>query len=98
VKNTKLSASLEQYAGTYNDPLYGDMTVTVEGDRATLQFAGGAVADLFHWHYDTFDVQWREPIYRAYYRTAAVFSLDSAGKPSRLDMRLNRDQIEAKRK
>ncbi|HYI10130.1 MAG TPA: serine hydrolase [Thermoanaerobaculia bacterium] len=97
-KNTKLSVPLTQYAGTYNDPLFGDMTVTVDGERATLQFAGGAIADLYHWHYDTFDVQWRDPVYRAYFRTAAAFSLDADGKPSRLDMRINRDTIEAKRK
>jgi hypothetical protein len=70
----------------------------VDGDKATLQFAGGAIADLSHWHYDTFDVQWREPMQRAYYRTAAVFSLDSDGKPARLEMQLNRDKIEGKRK
>jgi CubicO group peptidase (beta-lactamase class C family) len=96
-KNTKPPVALAQYAGTYNDPLFGDMTVTVEGDHTVLQFAGGEKANLSHWHYDTFDVLWRDPLLRAYYGAAAVFSLDADGKPARLDMRLGRDVIEAKR-
>jgi CubicO group peptidase (beta-lactamase class C family) len=98
VQDTKPSVALAQYAGIYNDPLFGDMTVTLEGAHLVLQFAGGEKADLPHWHYDTFDVQWRDPLLRAYFRAAAAFSLDADGKPSRLDMRLNRDTIEAKRK
>jgi CubicO group peptidase (beta-lactamase class C family) len=96
-KNTKPSVALEKYAGTYTDPLFGDMTVTLEEDRLVLQFSGGEKADLAHWHYDTFDVQWRDPLLRAYFRAALAFSLDADGRPSRLDMRLNRDTIEAKR-
>lgn len=98
VRNTKPSVALAEYAGTYNDPLFGDMTVTTEGDHLLLQFAGGEKADLLHWHYDTFDVRWHQPLLRAYFRAALAFSLNADGKPSRIDMRLNRDTIEAKRK
>jgi CubicO group peptidase (beta-lactamase class C family) len=98
VKNTHPSVALAEYAGTYNDPLFGDMKVTLQGDKLALQFAGGEIADLSHWHYDTFEVFWREPLLRWYYGTAVTFSLDGDGKPSRLQMRLNRDDIDAKKK
>lgn len=97
VPNTKPSRPLDAYAGTYEDRLHGDMVVRLEGKRLTLQFGGGDVADLEHWHYDTFRVVWRDRAYD-WADTLAPFSLDAAGVPVRFMMRLNRDVIEATRK
>jgi CubicO group peptidase (beta-lactamase class C family) len=49
------------YAGTYMDSLYLDATVHVEGDRLVLQFWDDPdmIADLEHWHHDTFRAVWR---------------------------------------
>jgi CubicO group peptidase (beta-lactamase class C family) len=49
------------YAGTYHDDLYADAEVRLEDDRLVLQFWGDPdmVADLEHWHHDTFRAVWR---------------------------------------
>ncbi|MDW3648103.1 MAG: serine hydrolase [Bacteroidia bacterium] len=53
---------LEAYAGTYNDPMYGDVILRVEEDRLLLEFphAPALNARLEHWHDDTFEIKWRE--------------------------------------
>jgi CubicO group peptidase (beta-lactamase class C family) len=98
VAGTKPSAALEQYAGVYVDPLYGDMTVVREGDHLTLRFGVGEIADLTHWQNDTFAVRWRDPVDREDFPTFAAFALDENGRPSRFEMRLNRDRIVATRR
>ena len=52
---------LARYAGRYTDPMYGDATITLEGDRLVLRFAHSPpfVGDLSHWQYDTFVAHWR---------------------------------------
>lgn len=91
-EGTKPSLPLEQYAGTYVDELYGDMVVTHTNGKLTLQFAGGLIGDLEHWHYDTFRVRWQERVYD-WADTLVAFSLDAAGKPKRLEFRANRSEI-----
>ena len=56
VKNTKSSLALKDYAGTYTGTLYGDATVTEENGKLVLRMlpSPNFVADLEHWHYDTF--------------------------------------------
>jgi CubicO group peptidase (beta-lactamase class C family) len=98
VHDSHPTLALAQYAGTYVDPLHGDLTITLEGDHLTLQFARGERADLKHWQYDTFEVRWRDPVFRTYISALATFGLNAEGKASRLEMRLNRDSIDARRK
>ena len=96
VADTKPSRPLEDYAGAYEDPLYGTMSVRLENGQLSLQFAGGQIADLEHWHYDTFMARWRDRVYE--YRDMLVtFSLDGAGKPKRLEFRVGRDDVAAVR-
>ncbi|HEX2190612.1 MAG TPA: serine hydrolase [Longimicrobiaceae bacterium] len=79
VRGTRPSLPLEQYAGPYTDPVYGDASVAREGGKLVLRFGASPafVADLEHWHHDTFVARWRE-------RTVAdawvTFTLDPAGK------------------
>ncbi|HEX8171372.1 MAG TPA: serine hydrolase [Thermoanaerobaculia bacterium] len=96
-KESKPSRELAAYAGTYNDPLYGDIVIA-NGPKLTLQFARGEVADLEHWQYDTFRVHWRDAMMDEDFRTFVTFTLDTAGVPSRLRMRVNRDDVEAVRR
>ena len=51
------------YAGRYTDALYGDASITQEGDHLVLRFAHSPafVGDLEHWQYDTFVARWRVP-------------------------------------
>jgi CubicO group peptidase (beta-lactamase class C family) len=95
-KDTKPSRELEAYAGVYEDPLYGAMTVRHEKGALSLQFARGDIADLEHWHYDTFRAKWRDRAYESL-DTLVQFSLDATGKPVRVQYRMNRDTVDAVR-
>ena len=55
------SLPLARYAGRYADALYGDATITSEGDKLVLRFAHSPafVGDLRHWQHDTFVAHWR---------------------------------------
>jgi CubicO group peptidase (beta-lactamase class C family) len=58
---TRPSLDLSGYAGRYADPWYGEARLTVEGDHLVLDMTRtpGLVADLEHWHLDTFVAHWR---------------------------------------
>ncbi|HEX2571896.1 MAG TPA: serine hydrolase [Polyangia bacterium] len=83
VRGTRPTLSLERYAGVYEQPLLGRVTVSppARDGRVTLQVARGLVGDLSHWHYDTFRIVWRNPLYGT---SLATFALDPNGAPSRL--------------
>ena len=76
VSGTRPSLSLDRYAGTYADSLYGVLAVRHDGGRLTIDFGPGRVADVEHWHYDTFRATWRDPELG---RTFATFSLGRDG-------------------
>ena len=97
VHGTSPSLPLDAYAGTYVDPLYGGMIVKLENGKLALYFAGDEAADLEHWHYNTFRVHWRDRAYEDF-DTLAAFSLDASGTPKRMEMKLNRDFVDAVRK
>jgi CubicO group peptidase (beta-lactamase class C family) len=54
VPDTKPSFDLKEYAGTYSDPLYGTMVITVEGDQLVAEVNKFVKARFSHWHYNTF--------------------------------------------
>jgi CubicO group peptidase (beta-lactamase class C family) len=59
--NTKPSLALSAYAGKYSDPFYGDFDVALVDGKLRLTIGKGArVADLEHWHYDTFQTKWQQ--------------------------------------
>jgi CubicO group peptidase (beta-lactamase class C family) len=97
IRDTKPSRPLADYDGTYSDRMIGDIHIRRDGDALSLQVANGEIGDLRHWHYDTFEVVWRDPFYRASFETFVTFTLGVAGKPERLRMTLNRDVIDAVR-
>lgn len=82
VANTKLSLSLKDYAGNYVDQLYGDATVAEENGKLVLRFVQSPnfVADLEHWHYDTFQIKWRPSVAYNFPRGFATFTIDKMGK------------------
>src|SRR5438105_12509057 len=84
-KDTKPSLPLEKYAGKYGGDLYGDVAVAAEDGKLVLRFvpAPAFVADLDHWHHDTFRVKWRA--LNPYIPDGwATFVLDRRGKPAEL--------------
>lgn len=81
VHGTTPSLALERYAGTYADDLYGDVRITMEDGGLVLRYAPDYVADLEHWHHDTFRADWRRPGYGTGW---ASFSLDARAQPASL--------------
>lgn len=82
VKNTTPSLALTGYAGTYSDKMYGDITVGQEKGRLVMRFlpSPNFVADLEHWHFNTFQIKWRPSVAYNFPRGFVTFSLDGSGK------------------
>jgi CubicO group peptidase (beta-lactamase class C family) len=81
VHDTQPSLALEDYTGTYGGDLYGDATVTLEDGRLVVQFQPNPdlQGELSHWHYDTFQVNWRKDF--AWFGKGTVqFVMDSSGE------------------
>ena len=77
VKGTHPTLDLPRYAGTYSDSLYGTARVSIENGHLVLELAPKQVGDLEHWHYDTFNVVWRD---HRDGTNLVTFSLDADGK------------------
>ena len=83
VTGTSPTLPLARYAGTYADPLYGEVVISLEGNHLRAQYGGAYAGMLEHWNYDTFRAKWDA----AWRGTAlATFVIDAQGKPSRLEV------------
>lgn len=82
ILNTKPTLALANYAGNYKDKLYGDATVAEENGKLVLRFVQSPnfVADLEHWHYDTFEIHWRPSVSYNFPRGFVTFTIDKEGK------------------
>jgi hypothetical protein len=76
VAGTRPALPIERYAGTYADSFAGDANVRREASGLVLQY-GRLVADLVHWHYETFQAVWR---HRRLGESYVTFTLDDTGK------------------
>jgi CubicO group peptidase (beta-lactamase class C family) len=86
VPNTKPTLALANYAGTYTSQMYGDVTVSAENGKLVMRFgpAPNFVADLSHWHYDTFQIHWRPSVNYDFPRGFVTFTIDKDGKTDQL--------------
>ncbi len=84
VDGTEPSLDLGRFAGSYSDRLYGDVAVELEDGGLVLRYSPEYVADLEHWHYDTFRATWRPTGFGS---TFATFSLDHRGEVESIDLR-----------
>lgn len=77
---SKPSLPLQDYAGTYRDPWYGDVVVSANGKGLQMQFSKTAqlLGDLEHWQHDSFIVRWRDRGLNA--DAFVTFSLDQDGE------------------
>ena len=77
---TTPSRPLADYAGTYPSDLYGTATVTLENGGLVLRLLPNPdlVADLTHWHLDTFHLKWRNE-FPWFADGKAQFVLDNRG-------------------
>ena len=80
------SLALAKYAGTYTDPWYGDVAITLDGGKLLMRFSHtpSLVGDLVHWQHDSFVVRWRERELRA--DAYVTFSLTPDGTVERARM------------
>lgn len=62
IEGTSPSVDPSTFVGTYNDPMFGDITVSQVGDKFRISFADAPklTATLEHWHYNTYEIKWDE--------------------------------------
>lgn len=61
IPGTRPSLGLDAYAARYHHDLYGTLQIRRDGEVLVVEFGPGRIADLEHWHYDTFRARWRDP-------------------------------------
>ena len=86
VANAGPSLAIGAYAGTYTSELYGDVVVVDEGGKLVMRLTPSPnfVADLEHWHYDTFQIRWRPSVAYNFPRGFVTFTIDKNGKTDQL--------------
>jgi hypothetical protein len=86
-RGTHPSLPLAAYAGTYRNPVYGILTVTVEDDHLNIQLGAHPQAHgvLEHWHTDTFFVRWS---YITLEESFVPFSIGLDGKVESLKVKV----------
>lgn len=84
--NTRPTLSPSAYAGTYTSQMYGDVTISEENGKLVMRFVPSPnfVADLEHWHYDTFRIKWRPSVAYNFPRGFVTFTIDKNGKTDQL--------------
>jgi CubicO group peptidase (beta-lactamase class C family) len=81
------SLPLAQYAGTYRDAWYGDVTVAEEAGQLVMRFSHtpALAGDLEYWQHDTFIARWRDRELRA--DAYVTFALNPDGSIDQVKMR-----------
>jgi len=82
---TSTTRELTAYIGTYTHPLYDQVEVLESDEGLSLRFwsDGSQMANLEHWHFDTFRAHWHN---RAQREKFVWFDLDGKGQPSALNV------------
>lgn len=83
---TQPTIPLADFASTYQSQLYGDVAISLDQDRLVMRLgpAPNFVADLEHWHLNTFQIHWRDSVKYNFPRGFVNFTLDAAGRPKQL--------------
>lgn len=80
IPGTRPTLSMEAYAGRYETPTYGTLTVSVRDGKLELDFehTPDLSATLEHWHQDVFELKWKRPDLLAWFSFGTVqFDLDN---------------------
>jgi len=72
VAGTSPSLPLEAYARAYDQPFHGALVVERESSGLVARRGPYVVGDLEHWHHDTFEVRWRDPVLGRSFMTFTV--------------------------
>jgi CubicO group peptidase (beta-lactamase class C family) len=81
VTGTQPSLGLAAYAGTYDNEMYGPVTVKFENGGLTTQFYPTYSGNMEQWHFDTFRVRWND---RTLGKDMFTFVLGADGKVAEL--------------
>ncbi|MEN9569430.1 MAG: hypothetical protein RL172_661 [Bacteroidota bacterium] len=54
ILNTSPSLALQQYAGKYSNPIYGDATIELQDGKLNIRFPNNIYLYLQHWQHNTF--------------------------------------------
>lgn len=86
VENNKTSDNLNVYIGTYNDPWFGNISISKKGDQLYFEAenAHGLKGKLFYYKGNTFIVKWEDRTLKA--DAFVIFSLDKEGKANGVKM------------
>jgi CubicO group peptidase (beta-lactamase class C family) len=105
ILNTKPTLPLEKYVGIYSSKMYGDVQIIQENGHLVMKFipAPNLVADLEHWHYDTFLIKWRSSVNYNFPRGWVTFTINKNAIPDELKIDQPNDdfwfyELELKRK
>ncbi|RMG29093.1 MAG: serine hydrolase [Bacteroidetes bacterium] len=91
---TQPDLPLQEFAGTYRCQMYGDIEVRYEQEQLSLHFPEAPALDarLSHWHFNTFQINWRQP--HAWFGFGTLqFVLDNNGRPHSLRFDVPNDDI-----
>ena len=85
-KNPKLDLPQASYAGTFQDPWYGNVIVSNEGGELRMRFAHTKqlIGTMTPWQHSTFVVKWDDRTLNA--DAFATYTLDADGKITELRM------------
>ncbi|MFC1627688.1 serine hydrolase [Gemmatimonadota bacterium] len=75
--------TLEEFTGTYENDLYGQVTITLEEGSLVIDAGLYFTGDLEHWHLNTYQVTWRD---RYQGRNYLGFMLDRMGRVAAVDV------------
>ena len=86
IANTNASHPITDYTGIYTDKMYGSIEISAIDSQLSLQFIQTPLfrAELSHWHYDTFELNWSEQMMLP--SGMVHFTVDALGKISALDV------------
>jgi CubicO group peptidase (beta-lactamase class C family) len=86
VRDTEPSLEPVKYTGTYHNRFSGEAEVRIEEGRLVFDYNPRHTGDLEHWHYNTFRVTWRNPIFDMSEKSFLTFCLDDNGKVAGLEV------------
>jgi CubicO group peptidase (beta-lactamase class C family) len=90
----KPSLPLGDYAARYGGAMYGEATISLEGDHLVLQILPNPelVADLKHLEHDLFEVNWRKKF--AFFGSGTIhFSIDEKSQASEFKLNVPNDDF-----
>jgi CubicO group peptidase (beta-lactamase class C family) len=83
LRGTHPALALDGYAGSYQSEVFGTLTLAREGGRLVLRYSDDYVADLEHWHHETFRATWRRTGFGSAFVT---FRLDPRARIAALEL------------